>query len=239
MNTMRIAFFGGSFDPPHLGHARISQAAADRLHLDRVLLAPVALQPLKRDAPAPASWPQRLAMLRLMLSDLADPRLEASQLDAPRPDGDANYTYQTLTQLKSRLGPTDELFALLGADSFLTLHTWYRASDLLLAVPWIIAARPGFDLAAPRNPLHRLIETLPPGIRPAATSHLPSATHPPCFEQHLEGPNHRRTTIYVLPDMREDISATEIRAAFAEASLPQDVLSPSVVRYIRIHHLYR
>jgi nicotinate-nucleotide adenylyltransferase len=239
MKTMRIAFFGGSFDPPHLGHARIAQAAADRLHLDRVLLAPVALQPLKRETPAPASWPERLAMLRLLLADLADPRFQPSELDAPRPDGKANYTYDTLIDLKQQLAPSDELFVLLGADSFLSMHHWHRAPDLLLAANWIIAARPGFDLQSPDNPLRLLDHALPPSIHAAAgTGSEPSTHSPALLHQHLQGPDGRQTDLYVLPDMREDISATEIRAAFAEGCTKQDVLSTSVVHYIRTHHLY-
>ena len=103
---MRIALFGGSFDPPHLGHLRIAQAAADRLQLDRVLLAPVAVQPLKQgQQPPPAGFADRMAMVELLLRAAGDPRLEVSSLDGPRPDGRPNYTYETLAQLRASLSP--------------------------------------------------------------------------------------------------------------------------------------
>jgi nicotinate-nucleotide adenylyltransferase len=68
---MRVALFGGSFDPPHHGHTAIAAAAADVFNLDQVLFAPVGRQPLKRDG-TPASFADRLAMVELACA--ADPR---------------------------------------------------------------------------------------------------------------------------------------------------------------------
>jgi nicotinate-nucleotide adenylyltransferase len=84
---MRIAFFGGTFDPPHLGHLAIARAAADRLRLDRVLFAPVGSQPLKQDSSV-ASFADRLAMVKLAITD--DTRFAASEIDAPHADGQPN-----------------------------------------------------------------------------------------------------------------------------------------------------
>ena len=140
---MRVALFGGSFDPPHHGHTAIAAAAADVFDLDQVLFAPVGRQPLKREG-APASFADRLAMVKLAC--VADPRFAVSDLDAPRNDGTPNYTVQTLATLHEAM-PDARLFNLVGADSFLNLPRWHEPERLLEVVEWIVVSRPGFPLA--------------------------------------------------------------------------------------------
>jgi nicotinate-nucleotide adenylyltransferase len=136
---MRIAFFGGTFDPPHRGHIAIALAAITRLGLDQVLVAPVATQPLKGGY-GHSSFEDRLAMVRLAVA--GEPGLTASDVDAPIPGGRPNYTFETLQRLRKQLQPTDELFCLVGADSFLTLKGWHRCAELLLFCDFIVAGRP-------------------------------------------------------------------------------------------------
>src|SRR5947209_15565723 len=76
----RVAFFGGSFDPPHLGHLAVASAARDALRLDRVLFAPVGAQPLK-PAGSTAAFADRLAMTELAIA--GEPGFEISLADAP------------------------------------------------------------------------------------------------------------------------------------------------------------
>jgi nicotinate-nucleotide adenylyltransferase len=140
---MRVALFGGSFDPPHHGHTAIAAAAADIFDLDQVLFAPVGRQPLKRGG-APASFADRLAMVKLACG--ADSRFAVSDLDAPRSDGSPNYTVQTLTTLHEAV-PDARLFNLVGADSFLDLPRWHEPERLLEVAEWIVVSRPGFPLA--------------------------------------------------------------------------------------------
>ncbi|HTX49139.1 MAG TPA: nicotinate-nicotinamide nucleotide adenylyltransferase, partial [Caulobacteraceae bacterium] len=127
---MKIGLFGGSFDPPHCGHIALAKLAMERLGLERVLLAPVGLQPLKRDRPQ-ASFADRVAMTRLAIEGEAP--LELSLIDAPRTDGRPNYTIDTVRALRAQLPGEDQLICLMGADSFLGIGKWYRASDLLVA----------------------------------------------------------------------------------------------------------
>src|ERR1700742_3865455 len=108
---MRIALFGGTFDPPHSGHIAIAKAAIARLNLDQVLVAPVGTQPLKGGA-GNSGYQDRLAMVRLAVAD--EPRLTASDVDAPLPGGEPNYTFATLQRLRNQLPPEDMLFCLLG-----------------------------------------------------------------------------------------------------------------------------
>ncbi len=139
---MRIGYFGGTFDPPHRAHLRVAQAAADTFGLERVLLAPTGIQPLKAEPPT-AGFEDRLAMTRLLCAD--DPRLEVSSIDAPLPDGAPNYTVDALGRLRGEQ-PDAEIFSIAGADSFLTLRQWREPQRLLQLAEWIVVSRPGFSM---------------------------------------------------------------------------------------------
>ena len=95
----RIAFFGGSFDPPHRGHLTIAHAAQSALSLDTVLFAPVGAQPLKPDG-STAGFQDRVAMTRLAIA--GEPNFALSLADAPKPANTPkfNYTIDTLLALK-------------------------------------------------------------------------------------------------------------------------------------------
>ena len=102
MARMRVALFGGTFDPIHRGHLALASAAASAFALDRVLFAPVGRQPLKAESPA-ATFADRLEMTRLAIASAADPRFAVSSVDAPRPDGAPNYTVDTLAAVALRV----------------------------------------------------------------------------------------------------------------------------------------
>jgi nicotinate-nucleotide adenylyltransferase len=142
---MRVALFGGTFDPPHRGHLAIATAAADAFALDRILFAPTGLQPLKLDT-EPTPFATRLALTTAACE--LDPRFTASDIDAPRADGSPNYTVDTLIALAARY-PRSEytLFNLVGADSFLSLPFWHEPARLLALAEWIVVTRPGYPLA--------------------------------------------------------------------------------------------
>jgi nicotinate-nucleotide adenylyltransferase len=161
----RIGYFGGSFDPPHRGHLTVALAACDRFRLDRVLLAPTARQPLKPHGSV-ASFADRLQMTELLCQ--GHPPLEASAIDGPRPHGEPNYTADTLRRLRQELAiappahrpaepaaatapmpppaPDAQIFAILGADAFLTLPQWREPDALFQLADWIVVSRPGFNL---------------------------------------------------------------------------------------------
>ncbi|HWW22510.1 MAG TPA: nicotinate-nucleotide adenylyltransferase [Edaphobacter sp.] len=139
---MRVALFGGTFDPPHRGHIGIAKAAADAFGLDRVLFAPAGRQPLKTEV-APAAFADRLAMVRLVCAE--DARFFASEIDAPREDGTPNYTVDTLAALRESM-PDAEMFSLIGADSLIGLRHWREPARLLKLAEWIVASRPGFPV---------------------------------------------------------------------------------------------
>lgn len=146
---MRLALFGGSFDPPHRGHVAIARSAADTFALDRVFFAPAGRQPLKRDGHS-ATWEQRLAMVALACSDADPVRFSASTLDAPRSDGAPNYTVDTLSVLHT-LHPGDELFSIAGADSFRSIGKWREVGRLFDLAQWLVVSRPGVPLELPQG----------------------------------------------------------------------------------------
>ena len=149
---MRVALFGGTFDPPHRGHLGIATAAADAFHLDRVLFAPAGRQPLKPHG-HPTPFTDRLAMTSLACAQ--DPRFEASILYAPHPGGLPNYTVDTLAALHQQM-PEALIFNLVGADSFLGLPLWHQPERLLELAEWIVVSRPGFPLEGlPLSPQER------------------------------------------------------------------------------------
>jgi len=139
---MRIGYFGGTFDPPHCAHLHAAQLAADAFQLDRVLMAPTGIQPLKAEKPR-AGYVDRLAMTRLLCGE--DARLEVTDVDAPHADGSPNYTVDALARLREQY-PDAEIFVVVGADSFLSVRRWHEAEKLLNEANWIVLSREGFDL---------------------------------------------------------------------------------------------
>jgi len=139
---MRVGLFGGSFDPPHRAHLAVAEAVRDKFALDRVLLAPTAVQPLKHGAHT--SFADRLRMVEL-LCDRAK-NIEASSVDGPQPENKPNYTIDTLRRLRYQLPHNAEIFVIVGADAFLSVHHWKDPAALLKEARWIVVSRPGFDL---------------------------------------------------------------------------------------------
>ena len=111
----KIGIYGGTYDPPHLGHIRAAQAAIDDLHLDRLLLIPASCSPGK--TPAQAEDHHRLEMLRLAAGE----KMEVCDLELRR--GGISYTVDTLTQLRA-MYPDAELHLFVGSDAFLSLDSW-------------------------------------------------------------------------------------------------------------------
>jgi nicotinate-nucleotide adenylyltransferase len=115
---VRHAIFGGSFDPPHIGHLLVAQDACDHLALDRLILVPAATQPLKAGR-ASASAEHRLAMVRELAAD--DRRLEVSPMEVER--GGLSFTVDTLSAV-AKAHPSAELYLLVGADVLETFQQW-------------------------------------------------------------------------------------------------------------------
>ena len=139
---MRLGIFGGTFDPPHVGHLVVAQDAWSALELDRVLFVPAASPPHKQGrAHTPASL--RLEMLLAALA--GDERFQACDVELRRPG--PSYTIDTLRQLR-RENPGAQLFLLLGADQARDFLSW-KAPDEIAALATVVAlSRDGATSAA-------------------------------------------------------------------------------------------
>lgn len=141
----RLGVYGGTFDPPHLGHLILAETAADSLGLDRVLFAPAAHPPHKDPASVRAAAEHRVAMVTHAIADNA--RFALSQIDIDRPG--PHYTVDMLRLLRDQVGDATLIF-LIGSDSLHDLPTWSRPDELLTLAVLGVMRRPGSmpDLAA-------------------------------------------------------------------------------------------
>lgn len=133
---MKIGIYGGTFNPPHLGHIAAARAVFELLRLDRLVLVPTGLPPHK-ELPAGTPTPdQRLELTRLAGEQLGlGERVETLDIELRRTG--PSYTADTLAQLRERY-PEDELWLLMGTDMFLTLQTW-REPERILSLAGIAA----------------------------------------------------------------------------------------------------
>ena len=126
---MKIGVYGGTFNPPHLGHITAARAVFDLLQLDRLLLIPAGLPPHK-EMPAGSPTPQqRLEMTRLA-GEQTGLSSKVQILDMELVRTGKSYTSDTLAALK-QMYPDDELWLLMGTDMFLTLQAWHAPEEIL------------------------------------------------------------------------------------------------------------
>jgi nicotinate-nucleotide adenylyltransferase len=145
MRPSRIALFGGTFDPVHLGHTTIAEAALRQLDLDRVLFIPCRQSPHKEERSA-ATEEQRLEMLELALQDLPWAGISEIETFLPPP----SYSWMTAECMRE-IFPTSRLFWLMGEDQWKVIETWSRPHHLAELVEFIVhnrggqpSPRPGF-----------------------------------------------------------------------------------------------
>jgi nicotinate-nucleotide adenylyltransferase len=156
---MKIGLFGGSFDPVHLGHLLVAQAAREELGLARVFFIPAAQSPFKPESqPAPAA--ERLRLLRLALA--GDAAAEVDDQEIRR--GGVSYTIDTVRQYKKDF-PDAEIFYLIGADQAAQVPLWREAAELARLVEFVVMPRPGETLPAPAPPFRvRALRGFPLGV---------------------------------------------------------------------------
>lgn len=141
-----VGLFGGSFDPPHEGHAALSREALKRLGLDRLWWLVSPGNPLKTRPPAPL--PDRIAAARRLV---ADPRVTITGIEARL---GTRATADTLAALMLR-HPRVRFVWLMGADNLAGFHRWDRWRAILESVPVAVFARPGQQLPALNSPAAR------------------------------------------------------------------------------------
>ena len=132
----RVGLFGGSFDPIHLGHLILAEAAMEELQLDRIIFIPAGVSPFKTDRPPGASSEQRLSMVREAIKE--EPRFSVDERELLR-EG-PSYTIETV---RSLLGdhPGVRFIYLIGADNLADLHKWHEIEELKNLVDFALLDR--------------------------------------------------------------------------------------------------
>jgi nicotinate-nucleotide adenylyltransferase len=172
-DARRIALFGGTFDPVHLGHVHLAELAKSALALDEVRFIPCRISPHKTDT-TPTSAPDRLEMLRLATHDL--PWAVVDELETLR-EG-PSFSWQTAEAMKAKF-PNAKLFWIMGTDQWDALTTWARPELLADCVEFIV-----FSRGTPPSPragyhLHALEADHPASATAIREAIAAGATHHP------------------------------------------------------------
>jgi len=141
---VKLALFGGTFDPIHEAHLAIAREAADR-YVDQVWFVPAAHPPHKRGATR-APYEDRVRMAELACR--ADPRFEVSRIEERTV---RSYSIDTIEKVRAGLAPGDELYFLIGADAFAEIRSWHRWREVARAVRFLVVSRPGHRYETPRE----------------------------------------------------------------------------------------
>ena len=149
----RVLLFGGTFDPPHVGHLTMAQLALEQTQADEVWFLPAPLPPHKLSIP---TYNHRLKMTQALIEGYAGMKVSVMEEDLPKP----SYSVHTVEACQVRY-PTYDFRFLLGADSLRALPTWHRASDLATMLPFVVAHRSTHPLDAAIDEIRRRL----PGIQ--------------------------------------------------------------------------
>jgi nicotinate-nucleotide adenylyltransferase len=217
---MKIALFGGTFDPIHCGHIAAAQAARDMLGLDRVYFVPSG-RPPHRTRERLTAFEHRYAMVALACA--GEEGFIPSLAEAPSRPG-VHYSIRTVRRFGRQLAPGDSLFFLIGADAFLDFRSWFQWRALLRSASFIIVSRSGI---APRE-----VERVFPNDEVLEKRRLAGA--PRASRLRL-----RRGAAWMLADVMLPISATEIRRCARQGRDLQGMVPAAVAEYIRKQRLYQ
>jgi nicotinate-nucleotide adenylyltransferase len=155
--TVRVGVYGGSFDPPHVGHLILAADAQANLKLDLLLFVPVFAQPLKSASGGAAPPEKRLAMLRSAIGGEKDSKFRVATIEVDR--GGLSYTVETLEEL-ARKHPGAELFLIVGEDALESFEKW-REPERIRELATLAVLR--------RHPVGNRPAALPAGVVEASS----------------------------------------------------------------------
>lgn len=141
---MKLALYGGSFDPPHAGHVAVVKAALAKLPVDRLVIVPAYRNPFKPSVRA--SGDKRFEWLQKIFSPY--PKVQISDFELSQ--GRSVYTIETLRHYALEC---DEIFLIIGADNLEKLHQWHLFEELDDMVTWVVADRGGLPIPEYMIPL--------------------------------------------------------------------------------------
>jgi len=222
MCAQRIALYGGTFDPVHAGHLEIARRVAEVFDIETVLFIPAQMAPHKIGRPVTEPI-HRYAMLALATQ--VDPRLRISTFELEAPD--RRYTVDTVEHFKRELGDANEIFFIMGADSWSEITTWREWERLLTMTNHIVVTRPGYE---------------------------PSTTHVGAISERIEDLRNLEGVGALQGDVRDDgarifltdvvmkdVSATDIRRRASEGRFEElaGLLPGPVLEYIQKYRIYK
>ena len=161
----KIAIYGGSFDPVHHAHLILAREAIETLGLEKVILVPAAISPLKKAAPV-ASGDVRLAMLRTAIR--GQPEFEVDECELLRPP--PSYTIDTVEEIRRRECDA-VLYCLIGEDNIEQLPRWHRFNELEKLVRFVVLDRTGKQPTHTYQLIHRRIDISATEIRRRVAQH--------------------------------------------------------------------
>lgn len=217
----RIAIYGGTFDPVHLGHLEIGRRVCQLFAIDKFLFMPARLAPHKVEQESASAF-DRYAMLALATQ--ADPHLSVSRFELDGPG--RQYTVDTLVHFRSSCGDAVDLLFVMGADSWAEITTWREWQRLATLANLVVVTRPGHDIAVAGSAGVVSHVTDLRGERNPAVSGMVEAGKP---------------KVFVTDAVMIDVSATSVRRAVREdaGEKLERLVPPSVAEYIRKYGLYR
>jgi nicotinate-nucleotide adenylyltransferase len=213
---LRLGLFGGTFNPMHYGHLRSAEEVCEALALTRLWFIPAAHPPHKT-ARGITPFEMRLEMSRLAVGD--HPVMSVSDLEGRRPG--RSYSIETLQQIRREVGPTWELYFILGLDAILEIATWKDYKDLFTLSHFVVLDRPGYNR-------QRLQEVLLGEVHPLF--------RPLKAEQGFQHPSGHKVILQETTLM--DISGTAIRELVRHGRSIRYLLPEAVRKYIITHKLY-
>lgn len=218
----RIALYGGTFDPVHVGHMTVARNLLESFALDEVLFIPAHVAPHKRNATVSPAL-HRHAMLALATQDESRLRVSTVELDAP----EKPYTVDTLARFQSELGEAARLFFIMGADSWEEITTWREWERVLTMTDQLVVTRPGYELTAEHVPAsirERIVD-----VRGASGEEIARVVDAG-----------RDAKIFLTDAATVDVSSTGVRrVAHDEGADLSALVAPPVADYIKKYRLYR
>lgn len=213
----RIGFFGGTFDPIHLGHLHAAGQVQSAFRLDKVLFVPSYIPPHKEGREVAAAA-DRFRMVELAC--LGHEGFEASPIEVEAKE--KSYSIVTLDKVKG-VYPECRVFVIVGVNAFLEIGTWREYERVIEESLFIVTDRPGTDLQAASGVL---------GGRLARRIHAVQAG------EDIDEPLVSRYSIFLLPIEALEITATDIRDRVRSGRSVAGLVPGPVAEYITSHHLY-
>ncbi|MCB1023260.1 MAG: nicotinate-nucleotide adenylyltransferase [Acidobacteria bacterium] len=228
----RIAFYGGSFDPVHRGHLRIAGELTELFSLDEFVFIPAFHAPHKADQ-RPTSAYHRHAMLCLATRNFVKTKVSTMELEIP----EKHYTVETLTRLLGEF-PADQLFFVIGADSWMEITTWKEWEKVLTMVNIIVVTRPNFEIGfshVTEDIRQRIVDTRTDNGKGIIDNSGPGESS--LQEALAAEPSDLR--IYITNAVEMDISSTKIRKEISNGNeYWKRAVSSETAKYIEKYNIY-